>query len=182
MKLRPLLLAATALFAAGLVRADSYSFTERFSEIHPFDASGEITLGNTNGAVVIRTWDRAEVRIGGEKRAATDEELKLIGLVIDAGAASLAIKTDFPRRTGGWFLFGGGTIRAEVKFTLTVPATVHLRRIDTVNGSVTSEGVRGRVTAHTVNGHLAARGLAADATLGTVNGSIRADFATVAPQ
>src|SRR5476651_2134562 len=101
MKLRPLLLAALGLLAAGLARADSYSFTERFSETHPFAAAGEITLGNTNGAVVIRTWDRAEVRIEGEKRAATDEELKRIGLVIDASAASLAIKTDFPRRAGG---------------------------------------------------------------------------------
>src|SRR3954468_22741513 len=138
MKLLPVAVAFAAL--ASLVRAD-YSFREAFSETHPFNANGQITLSNTNGAVIIRTWDRAEVKIEGEKRAQTDEELKQIGLTIDTTPATLAIETNLPRRHSGWF--SSDTIRAEVRFTLTVPASVELRRINAVNGSVTIEGVRG---------------------------------------
>jgi DUF4097 and DUF4098 domain-containing protein YvlB len=171
------LLLALGLLAAGpLARAD-YSFKEAFSETHPFNARGEITLANTNGAVVVQTWDRAEVKIEGEKRAKTDEELKLIGLAIDATPDAVAVKTNLPKH-GGWLW--GETIHAEVQLKLTVPATARLRRIDAVNGSVTIDGVRGPVTVRSVNGGITAKGLGADTSIETVNGSIRADFAAVA--
>jgi DUF4097 and DUF4098 domain-containing protein YvlB len=175
MKPLPLLAGLALLATASLARAD-YDFKQAFSETHPFNANGEVTLANTNGAVTVVTWDRAEVKIEGEKRAKTEEELKLIGLSIDATPGALEVKTNFPKRDS-WFW--GNTIRAEVQITLTVPATARLKRIDTVNGHLTIEGVRGAVTAHTVNGGLTAKGLGADTTLETVNGSIRADFAAI---
>ncbi len=171
------LVAAFALVAtAGFLRAE-YHFKESIAETHAFDPRGEITLSNTNGAVVIRTWDRAEVKIEGEKRAKTDEELKLIGLHIETHAAELSVKTHLPKRRTGWF--GGDTIRAEVRLTLTVPATVRLKLIEAVNGSVNIEGVRGAVTVRSVNGGVTAKGLEADTSLETVNGSIRAEFAAL---
>jgi DUF4097 and DUF4098 domain-containing protein YvlB len=164
------------LATAALARAD-YSFTQPFSETHPFNATGEVTLANVNGAVTIQTWDRAEVKIEGEKRAKTEEDLARIGLAIDATPATLSVKTDLPKRSG-WF--GGETIRAEVRITLTVPASVRLRKIDTVNGRITIDGVRGPVTAYSVNGGITAKGLGADTSIETVNGAIKADFVTVA--
>jgi DUF4097 and DUF4098 domain-containing protein YvlB len=176
---RPLLCIAFAALvsAPSLARAD-YSFHEAFTATHPMTATGEVTIANANGAVTIRTWDRAEVKIEGEKRAQTDEELKQVGISIEPSSAALVLKTNFPRRTSGWF--GGDTIRAEVRLTVTVPATARLRAIDAVNGSVHIEGVRGAVTVHNVNGGVTATGLAADAALETVNGSIRAEFASIA--
>lgn len=164
--------------AATLARAD-YAYKQAFSETHPFNANGEISLANVNGNVAIRTWDRPEVKIEGEKSAKTEEELKLIGLTIDAKADALAVKTDFPKRSGGWSWFGGDTIRAAVEITLTVPATARLRKIDSVNGRILIEGVRGPVTARSVNGGVTAKGLTADTSLETVNGTIRAEFASV---
>ncbi len=174
--MKPLLLALGLLAAGPLARAE-YSFKESFSETHPFNSTGEITLANANGAVVIQTWDRAEVKIEGEKRAKTEEELKLVGLAIDAAPDALSVKTNLPKH-GGWLW--GETIRAEVQLKLTVPATARLRRIEAVNGSVTIEGVRGPVTARSVNGGITAKGLGADTSIETVNGSIRADFAALA--
>jgi DUF4097 and DUF4098 domain-containing protein YvlB len=176
---RPLLCIAFAALVSvtAAARAD-YSFRETFTATHPMTANGEVTISNANGAVTIRTWDRAEVKIEGEKRAQTEEELKQVGVSIDPSPAALVLKTNFPRRSSGWF--GGDTIRAEVRLTVTVPATARLRAIDAVNGSVTIDGVRGPVTVRSVNGGVTATGLGADAALETVNGSIRAEFVTLA--
>ena len=176
---RLLALATIAFFAVNLARADNYSFTKSFDETHPFNADGEITLSNTNGAVSIRTWDRDEVRIVGEKRAKTGEELEQIDLTIDPSPARLVIKVKLPHRRSGWFS-GSGNIRANVTFTLTVPATARLRDIGTTNGTIKIAEVRGPVRAHSVNGQIEAKGLGGDASLETVNGTIKAEFATVA--
>ena len=101
MKLPVLAVAAALFVTASLARAD-YSYKEPFSETHPFNARGEVTLSNVNGSVVIRTWERADVKIEGEKSAKTEEELKLIGLAIDAQSDALTVKTEFPKRPGGW--------------------------------------------------------------------------------
>jgi DUF4097 and DUF4098 domain-containing protein YvlB len=159
------------------VRADEHRFSEKFDRSHPFKADGEITLSNTNGAVTIRTWDRAEIRIEGEKRAATDEELKLIAVNIDTTSDRLRLKTEFPKRRG---LFGGESVRGHVTLTLTVPVTARLNEIATVNGTIALEGTRGPVRVKSVNGKLSATGLANDAAFETVNGSINATFAEVA--
>jgi DUF4097 and DUF4098 domain-containing protein YvlB len=170
---------ALAAFFTLPALADDHPFSEKFDRSHAFKPDGEITLSNTNGAVTIRTWDRAEIRIEGEKRAKTEEELKLIAVNIDLTDARLELKTEFPKRRGGFFSFGD-SVRGHVTLTLTVPATARLRDIATVNGSVAIEDARGPVRARSVNGRLTARGLASETSLETVNGSITADFAAVA--
>src|SRR5687767_6054029 len=109
MKLMKLLLTTIGLIAATFcARADEHRFSEKFDRALPFEANGEITISNANGTVTIRTWDRAEIRIEGEKRAKTDEELKLIAVNIDATRDRVAIKTEFPKRGG---FFSGDSVR-----------------------------------------------------------------------
>lgn len=172
---------ALALLASfAVARADSYGYTKPFSETHPFAADGEVVLANVNGAVTIRTWDRPEIRVEGEKRAKTQEELDLIELTIKATSAKLDVKTVLPQRPNvGWF--GDRSLRGAVNLTLTVPATARLRDIGATNGSITISDVRSAVNARLVNGKIVASGLGADTSLETVNGSIRAEFATLAP-
>jgi DUF4097 and DUF4098 domain-containing protein YvlB len=174
------LLAVFALFA-GSARAETLKST--FAETHPFDPQGTIRLSNTNGSVTIRTWDRPEVRVEGEKRASDQETLDGLVIAIEATPQLLAIKTTHSVRSGRWFswLWNWGR-REQVEFVLTVPATVRLDDINTVNARVTIDGVQGPVEAGTVNGELRLTGLRSDAKLSTVNGSIRAEFAAVAPQ
>jgi hypothetical protein len=179
MKLRLLSLLAATLFAAVAARAESYAFKEPFTRTAPFNANGELSLENVNGAVEIHTWDKNEILIEGEKSAKTDEELRLIDLSIETSPTSAAIKVKLPKRSGGWFF--GSNIRASVRFKLTVPARAVLRKIETVNASITLDGLLGSVHAATVNGRIAATGLGGDAKLETVNGSIRAAFASLAP-
>lgn len=167
-------------FAHSLARAEGYQFKEPFSRSGAFDANGEVTLENVNGNVEVRTWDKNEILIEGEKSAKTAEELGLIDLKIELSRSQAGITVRLPKRTGGFF--SGGNIRAEVRFKLTVPASATLAKLSAVNSSVTLEGIRGGVKASSVNGSVHAKGLAGPVHLETVNGSIDARFATVGSQ
>jgi DUF4097 and DUF4098 domain-containing protein YvlB len=57
-----------------------------------------------------------------------------------------------------------------VRYTLTVPRTVRVDKIDLVNGGLEMEGVRGDVRASLVNGTVKANGLAGEVEFSTVNG------------
>jgi DUF4097 and DUF4098 domain-containing protein YvlB len=174
------LLVMLALFA-GAARAETVKAA--FAETHPFDPHGTIHLSNTNGSVTIRTWDRAEVRVEGEKRASNQEALDSVVVAIEATPQTLTVKTTHPVRRGNWFSWLWNRGRGEeVHVVLTVPATVRLDEINTVNARILIEGVEGAVDASTVNGELRATGLRSDATLATVNGGIHAEFAAVGPQ
>jgi DUF4097 and DUF4098 domain-containing protein YvlB len=168
---------AILFFAARVFAASPAAAVESFSQTHPLAADGGITIVNNRGTITVRTWDRAEVRIAGEKHAATPEELRLVRVEVDAAPSRVAVQTALPpeqRSTRGTI------VRPEVQLTVIVPATVRLRRIETVNAAVIIEGVRGDVSVRAVNGTVHAKGLAADAALDTVNGAIHAEFASVA--
>jgi DUF4097 and DUF4098 domain-containing protein YvlB len=180
MKLPPLVLLSLALLAPAVSRAGDYPFKEPFTRTAAFHATGEVSVENVNGSITVRTWDKNEILIEGEKSAKTAEELKAVDLKIDMSPSAATLKVRLPKRTdGGWF--GGGTLRASVRFTVTVPATAVLRKIDTVNGSVTIEAARGAVHASSVNGAVHAHDLGAGAELKTVNGEIRVSFVALPP-
>lgn len=174
--MKPLVLLALAFVSAAALRADDYAFKEPFSRSGAFHADGRITLENINGHIDVRTWDRNEILIEGEKTAKTEEELKLVDLAIDLSDANAEIKVRLPKRHEFW----GRNVRAAVHFRLTVPATATLARISSVNSSITVDGVRGPVHLSSVNGGIRATGLGAEAHLNTVNGGIHAAFATIA--
>ena len=178
MKLRLFALLATSLVAVVLAHADDYSFKEPFKKTGAFSATGSVTLENVNGGVEIRTWDKNEILIEGEKSAKTEEELKAVDLTIDLSESRAAIKVRLPKRSGTWF--SGNTIRASVRFTLTVPATAVLDRIATVNGSISVDGARGSAHLDTVNGNIHAVDLGGSARCKTVNGQIKGTFTSVA--
>ena len=62
---------------------------------------------------------------------------------------------------------------------MTVPASVNLDKISTVNGDVEIRSMSGKVKAETVNGDLVASGLVSDVDLETVNGSVNAEFTSL---
>lgn len=179
MKLPLFVIAAFTFAAATLARAENYAFTDAFTRTAAFKSGGEVTLENVNGEVEIRTWDKNEILIEGEKSAKTDEELKLIELTVDLTDSRAAIKVRLPKRSGGFFS-GNGSIRAAVRFKLMVPATAVLSKISVVNSSVSIDGVRGSVNASSVNGGIRATKLGGPAQLETVNGSIKVAFDQVA--
>lgn len=158
---------------AGLARAE-YSHKEPIDQTAPFNSDGRLSVSNVNGTVKVLTWERNEIRIVGEKSAATAEELAAIQMKIETAPERASIEVKLPKRKSGWF--GGGNIRAAVSLTITVPAGSELASVETVNGNVVVENVRGRMKIETVNGRVSAKGVRGQASFETVNGSIDAEF------
>jgi len=99
-------------------------------------------------------------------------------VVVDADPDYVRIETKHPKSDNRWFGFGHDS-SGSVSYEITVPASVNLDQISTVNGSVTISGVAGDVKAETVNGDLEAFNLTANVNLETVNGGISAEFDTL---
>lgn len=175
-KIRFTLVALLAAVFAVSLPAENYSFTETFSRTASFSATGRMVLENVNGDVDIRTWDKNEILVEGEKSAKTEEELKLIELTVELKESRAVIKARLPKRPG----FFTGNIRAAVRFKITLPATVSLEKISVVNSTVRLNDVRGSVDAESVNGSIHAHNLAGSTNLQLVNGEIDADIAAVA--
>lgn len=163
-------------FLAATAHADAYSHKEAFEQTNPFAANGTLTLQNVNGDVEVVTWDRNEIRIEGEKSARTEEELQLIDMTISTAPDRARVVVKLPKRQSGWF--GGGSIRAGVRFKITMPATAHAE-VNTVNGSVRIEGIRGSVDAESVNGAVRAFDVAGPVSISTVNGGVEAKLAAL---
>lgn len=166
----PLLSLALCVLATGAPA----SVTEKFSQTHPLNPDGVVSLDSVNGTVEIVGWDKNEVSIEAEKIASDDAGLKRIEIVVDASPARVAIKTKLEKK---WFSLSFN--RAEVRYKLRVPAKASLKKIDVVNADVTVRGVQGYVDLDSVNGSIEAEGLTAGGRFDTVNGSIRASFAKI---
>jgi hypothetical protein len=161
------------LLTAGLLQAET--FRETSTESHPLDPHASVRIGNTNGTIEIRAWDRPEVSIQVEKHGSSEDYLNEIQVVIDADPHALSIKTIFPHHLLSWLWNGGDN--GEVRLTLMVPATVDLSQVSLVNGAVTIDGVHGAIDVHTVNGGIHATGLGDDTEISTVNGGVHAEVA-----
>jgi DUF4097 and DUF4098 domain-containing protein YvlB len=171
-----LALLPVALFATALFAGEKYSSTEKFDRTCVVAPNVEISLRNINGSVEIIGWDKNEVAIVAEKRAASAEDLAKIHINVDASDKSVSISTDFERT--GWFR---RNVNGEVIYKVHVPASAVLHKVDVVNSSISIERIQGDVDAATVNGSIQARALAGTVELSTVNGGIELALAD-APQ
>jgi hypothetical protein len=176
MNLRFCSLALLCFASAGLLQAET--FREPFNEVRPLSPAGRVEVDNTNGAITVRTWDRNEVRIAGEKVASDQDALQDLQIEIEATPDSVVVRAKKLHRS--WLsIFDWG--RSEsIRFDLMVPAGARLDSIHTVNGAVDIAGVTGAVRASSVNGAVRATGLGGGAHISTVNGAVHAEFASAA--
>lgn len=160
-----------------ITRADH---TETVDETRPLVATGEVVVENVNGPVVIETWDRPEVHLVAVKSTRSRADLEALEVKIDATGQRFTVQTVYRDKDGSWLKKFTNT--GEVRYTLTVPHTAALRKVETVNGSITLANIGGRATAKTVNGGITAHGLRDEAELASVNGGITAAFDVLLPR
>lgn len=148
--------------------------TATVEESRPLVATGEVIVDNVNGPVTIETWDKPEVRLVATKEARTEADLKALAVRIESTDTRFSVKTEYLDKDGSWLKKFTNT--GSVSYTLTVPHTATLRRIETLNGAIQISNAHGRVNAKSLNGGIAARGLRHEIELNTVNGGIVAEF------
>jgi DUF4097 and DUF4098 domain-containing protein YvlB len=156
-------------------------FREEFHQTYPLSANGRVSLENINGNVKVAVWDRNEIQVDAVKTARREERLAEAKIDIQADADSIAIKTRYPSRTTNWDSDDERRYNnpASVEYTLTVPRTARINKIDLINGGLDIEGVAGEVRANLINGRLRARQLTGEVHLTTINGRMEVTFEQV---
>jgi DUF4097 and DUF4098 domain-containing protein YvlB len=165
----------TALFASSLLvlfaavmPAAAAQFRDEFHKTYPVSAKVQVSLSNVNGSVEITGWDRNEVQLDAVKTADRQEKLNEAEIRVNASENSIHIETHYPEHTNN--------NPASVAYTLHVPRTASLDKIDLVNGGLDIDGVKGSVEGASVNGSVSGRGLTGDVDLSTVNGSVKSEL------
>ena len=70
--------------------------TEEFHQTYPLSATGRVNLGNINGGVKIKVWDRAAVQVDAIKKAFRKERLAEATIEVTSTEENIRIKTEYP--------------------------------------------------------------------------------------
>src|SRR5215471_7920176 len=156
---------------------------EEIHQTYPIAADGRISLNNINGSVHISVWDRSEVKLDAVKSAGSKERLDEMTVKIDSTTGDLIVKTTYARRDNNWTNEDRRNYDnpGSVEFTLTVPRTANINKIELINGDLDIEGIAGEVRASSINGRVVAKALTGRVKLSTINGRLEATFDRVDP-
>jgi hypothetical protein len=135
-----LLLAALLSNFVGCGSAEHRILEETFEQTYAIEPNANVIVSNGEGAVFVYGSTTNEVRVQAIKRAYTRERLKQIGIDISSQQGSVSISTKFPPKPK-WALFDrSGT----VDYTIVIPATANLARLELGAGEVFVDGLRGQ--------------------------------------
>jgi hypothetical protein len=177
-----------AMVAAGLVALAAATAPAAAQDSKSWEWNGTLAEGramhvhNVNGRVEVRsgTGDRVEVRAEIRWRRGDPDDVRLEAKTAAGGDVVVCAMWRRSDRCEVSGLRGNGDNErwddrndVSVHFTVTVPAYANVD-VNTVNGDVTIEPVRGWVEAHSVNGDIEAASRENSVRARTVNGSITA--------
>jgi hypothetical protein len=155
------------------IRADEYTVREEQRFVLAEGEAPDVDLVTFDGSIVVRGWDRSEVRVEVEKAGATREVVDAI--TVKAGRDGRRIRVEALRPdTGGWM---GGVVRNSshsAKLVVSVPRRCDLR-LRSGDGGLTLEGLDGHLDAETGDGSIRGIALAGDLRVRTGDGSIKVE-------
>lgn len=149
-------------------------YEEKFEKTEALAKDGKVYLGNISGVVVVKTWDKEEVRIEALKisEASSGEKAKencaQVTIEITREGGVLRIDTKYPKQQKFW---GGDSINVSVDYKLWVPSGASVE-VQSVSGDVDLESLGGAIKAKVVSGSIALRKAASGADLNTVSGDL----------
>jgi len=112
---------------------------EIFEQSYPIEPTTNVTIRNGDGAIFVYGSTANEIRVRAIKKAYTYERLKQIAINVSAQPGSVSIETSFsPKQTWGLFDRSG-----TVDYTIVVPQTANISRLELDNGEVLVDGMHG---------------------------------------
>lgn len=154
---------ATAI-VLGLLLPAAHAGTP-FDETRPLQPDARVSLDNLKGRIEVGTWERAEIRIAGQRGEGTE------ALRIEGDASDLKVKIQYPEGRSWFGNWGSGGGDSDLR--VTVPVGVRLD-IDTVAASVEVRGVAGAaLSVESVSGDVQVDSGAAEIEVETVSGDAR---------
>lgn len=131
---------------------------------HSFGLNGSLEIENTNGDVIIKTWNQEKIIIEATKKG-TEQDLE--DLDIDARLTTNHASLTTKQTSKG---------KGAVHYTVIVPRKTSVK-VKTFNGSITTNQVEGAITAITSKGSItineAANSVRAKTTKGMIDVSMR---------
>jgi hypothetical protein len=153
-------------FSLGLATAKA---SNTWAKTYTVAAGGRFEVINTNGEVAVLQGTGPEVEVSAERMAkATSDEaakdlLAKIEIVETVKPDAVRLETKTPKT------FGPGG--AEVKYTIKVPAGLHVAA-RTTNGGIKLTGISNEVEASTTNGGVNGEALSGTVDVSTTNGGV----------
>src|ERR1043166_1796167 len=142
---------------------------EVFEQTYEIAPEAGMSIRNTDGSIVIHGTEKAALRLRAMKKTNSSEELKGIGITAIAEGMSASITTKFLPQKNKALSSGSRT----VDYTIEVPSTVSLTRVDLDNGKVSIDGMRSEdLHATVVDGQLAIRNCCGNAHVNVANGAL----------
>jgi len=142
---------------------------ETFERLYIVEPNANITIQNGDGAVMVYGSNTNEMRVHAVKRAYRRSRLTQIAINVSTKPGYVSITTKFPPRPK-WGLFDrSGT----ADYTIVVPATANISRLDLDTGEILVDGMQGRTTrARLGEGRMFARNCFTNLDLGTRRGNL----------
>jgi DUF4097 and DUF4098 domain-containing protein YvlB len=163
--------AATLLTSACEVTVDAGPYSVHEEKRFAVTGTPELSLSTFDGTVEIRSWDRAEVLVEVEKRAADKTLAEAIKVKAEQSGSTITI--DVKRPDGSQPSFGF-RVSPSARIVASVP-----RRCNIVarsgDGSITIERVEGRIELRTGDGSVKGVDIAGALRVHTGDGSLRFD-------
>ena len=108
------------------------------NETRPLDATGQVHISNVKGSIIVRTWNKPEVRVTGSLGKGAEK------LEIDGDPSSIDIEVKFPNNSTGWNLWGrSGNKMEPTVLEVTIPQRASLD-IESVSANVDVQQMAGR--------------------------------------
>jgi hypothetical protein len=108
-------------------------------KLYPVNEDVNLSIRNTDGSIRIYGSTVAEINVQAIKKAFTAERLDKIVVDVSARAGSVSIETNFPPKPNWGFSDRSGT----VDYTIVIPQTAQISRMELANGEILVDGMRG---------------------------------------
>lgn len=142
---------------------------EVIEQTYKVEPNASVRIANARGSVTIRGTDASEVQMRAVKSASTAAQLNDISMNVTAEPGDVSIKTTLLRQKK-MPLFAN---TSAVDYTLCVPRTARIARLDVDDGNVSIEGIENAdVRANVVNGNLEIRNCCGDLKVAVANGAL----------
>src|SRR2546423_10703549 len=139
----------------------------------PLDPSGTFSLRAIDGTVEIYGTDSREVKIIAIKKAFSPERLNAIAIRVNARQDAVEIETTPPPAPRHHFSDRSGT----VEYTINIPQTARIARVELPNGNLVIDGMRGAsIAANLGSGQLVTHNCFCDQTIHVNQGALNVFF------
>ena len=135
----------------------------------PLTGMPNVTIRTFDGSIELRPWDRDEIVIDIERRAATTRDARAIEIEATEDGGNVLIEAKQPRRSGG-FDFGGSP---SVRLMITVPRRL-IVEARSGDGSILARDLQGRIELRTGDGAVMLQRLDGEIQVSTGDGSVSA--------